>query len=273
MTAVEDLFAEESDLFLDEICTWLAVEHNITISSSSLSRNLKQAGLSRKMLQKIARELDDIRREEFKDSLRNDFIGDDSEFIVLDETSKNQHTYARHYGRSHHGQRAQLCDVSVRGDRYSLCAAMTIDGYLATRVIEGSFDAQEFYGFVLEDVVFLSYCNICLAFQDLFNQLPHMNPYPEERSVLVLDNCRIHHNQDLVDLVESAGCVILYLPPYSPDLTPIEESFGALKAYIRRHGDKLRRYEDPVEALYEATGCITPENAYAWFKNAGYIVT
>ncbi|KAG2752908.1 hypothetical protein P692DRAFT_20829810 [Suillus brevipes Sb2] len=68
MTAIEDLFTEESDLFLDEICTWL--EHGITISSSSLSRSLKQAGLSRKMLQKIARERDDARREEFKDGLR-----------------------------------------------------------------------------------------------------------------------------------------------------------------------------------------------------------
>ncbi|KAG2737687.1 hypothetical protein P692DRAFT_201661930, partial [Suillus brevipes Sb2] len=164
MMAVEDLFAEESDLFLDEICTWLAVEHDITISSSSLSRNLKQVGLSRKMLQKIASERDDVCRED-----------------------KNERTYARHYGRSHYGQRAQLCDVFVQGDRYSLCAAMTIDGYLATRVVEGSFDAQEFYDFVLEDV------------------LPHMNPYPEEQSVLVLDNCRIHHNQELVDLVESAG--------------------------------------------------------------------
>ncbi|KAG2369712.1 hypothetical protein BDR07DRAFT_1266944, partial [Suillus spraguei] len=73
---------------------------------------------------------------------------------------------------------------------------------------------------------------------------------------------------------------VLYLPPYSPDLTPIEESFSAckfslstVKAYICHHGDKLRQYEDPVEALYEATGCITPENAYAWFKNAGYIAT
>jgi hypothetical protein len=168
MTAIEDLFAEEPDLFLDEICTWLVVEHGITISSSSLSRSLKQAGLSRKMLQKIARECDDARREDFKDGLQNDFVGDGSEFVVLDETSKNERTYACHYGRSHYGQHAQLCDVFIRGDRYSLCAAMTIDGYLATRVIEGSFDAQEFYDFVLEYVVILSCCNIYSAFRALF---------------------------------------------------------------------------------------------------------
>jgi DDE superfamily endonuclease len=53
-----------------------------------------------------------------------------------------------------------------------------------------------------------------------------MNPYPDTCSVLVLDNCRIHHNEALVELVHAAGCLILYLPAYSPDLNPIEESFS-----------------------------------------------
>jgi hypothetical protein len=70
-----------------------------------------------------------------------------------------------------------------------------------------------------------------------------MKPFPDERSVLILDNCRIHHNEALVDLVISAGkypsylhahfstkpysgCLIMYLPAYSPDLNPIEESFS-----------------------------------------------
>lgn len=59
-----------------------------------------------------------------------------------------------------------------------------------------------------------------------FFQLPQMNPYPDFRSVLVLDNCRIHHNEALVDMVRAAGCLILYLHAYSPDSNPIEESFS-----------------------------------------------
>jgi transposase len=54
-----------------------------------------------------------------------------------------------------------------------------------------------------------------------------MNPFPDERSVLVLDNCRIHHNEALTDFVHAAGCLLLYLPAYSPDLNPIKESFSA----------------------------------------------
>jgi transposase len=72
-----------------------------------------------------------------------------------------------------------------------------------------------------------------------------MNPWPDDRSILVLDNCRIHHNDALVELFANSGvymchiqflfpshvcfqgCILAYLPPYSPDLTPIEESYSA----------------------------------------------
>ncbi|KAG2356269.1 hypothetical protein BDR07DRAFT_1423763 [Suillus spraguei] len=57
MTAVENLFAQESDLFLDGLSTWLAVEHNSNITPSSLSRNFKEVGLSRKIVQIIVAEV------------------------------------------------------------------------------------------------------------------------------------------------------------------------------------------------------------------------
>ncbi|KAG0699689.1 hypothetical protein DFH29DRAFT_808702 [Suillus ampliporus] len=68
---------------------------------------------------------------------------------------------------------------------------------------------------------------------------------------------------------------MLFLPPYSPDLTPIEESFSACMPWslsFHRHVDKLRQHHDPVFALMEVMSCITAEKAYGWFKNAGYIV-
>jgi transposase len=75
LTAIEDLFTEDSDFFLDEVCTWLTFEHQITISTSALSRSLTQAGLTRKVLRKLACERDEVRREEFRAGLQNDFIG------------------------------------------------------------------------------------------------------------------------------------------------------------------------------------------------------
>ncbi|KAJ8584982.1 hypothetical protein M405DRAFT_746054, partial [Rhizopogon salebrosus TDB-379] len=163
MTVCEDLLAEESDIYLDELTTWLALTHDISISVSTLCRNLKEAGLTRKLLHRLAVERDE------------------------EHLSKNEITWARHYGRAMAGQRAALADVFVRGDRYSLVAAITTEGYMAAHVVEGSFDSETFYDFIATKV------------------LPSMNPFPAERSVLVLDNCRIHHNEDLYELVRAAG--------------------------------------------------------------------
>jgi hypothetical protein len=125
----------------------------VIVSPSTLSRNLIDAGLTRKRLHKLAIERDEEVRDEFKESLRNDFSGDGSEFVCLDETSKNGHTYGQQFGRAMSGEQAELKDVFVHGDRYSLVAAITTEGYIVSRVVPGSFDSFEFYDFVAEDVV------------------------------------------------------------------------------------------------------------------------
>ena len=66
--------------------------------------------------------------------------------------------------------------------------------------------------------------------------------------------------------------MLLYLPPYSPDLSPIEESFSTWKAYLRRCGLTLQDIEDPIFTLLDSIGCITAEMATQWFHHAGYIV-
>ncbi|KAF8238355.1 hypothetical protein L208DRAFT_1355350 [Tricholoma matsutake] len=107
---------------------------------------------------------------------------------------------------------------------------------------------------------------------DLTSQLPRMNTFPDVQSVLILDNCRIHHTDTLQEILNDAGVMLLYLPPYSPDLSPIEESFSTWKAHLRRHGTIMRGAEDPILVLLEACGCIAAEMATAWFEHAGYIV-
>jgi transposase len=66
--------------------------------------------------------------------------------------------------------------------------------------------------------------------------------------------------------------MLLYLPPYSPDLNPIEESFSTWKAYLRRQGRSLQDDEDPILMLLESVGCITADMAVNWIHHAGYIV-
>ncbi|KIO07410.1 hypothetical protein M404DRAFT_136641, partial [Pisolithus tinctorius Marx 270] len=64
---------------------------------------------------------------------------------------------------------------------------------------------------------------------------------------------------------------LMFLPPYSPDLNPIEESFSTLKAHLRRHTHHLRREEDPINTLLEATSYITAGKCQEWIRHADYI--
>ena len=73
--------------------------------------------------------------------------------MFLDETSKDERSYARLQGRSLAGERAVLRDVFVRGDRYSVLAALTLDGYMSVRVVMDAFDSLEFFEFVADEVV------------------------------------------------------------------------------------------------------------------------
>ncbi|KAF8576354.1 hypothetical protein K439DRAFT_1284357, partial [Ramaria rubella] len=63
---------------------------------------------------------------------------------------------------------------------------------------------------------------------------------------------------------------LLYLPPYSPDLNPIEESFSVVKAWLRRHKFDVQNSVDAIAVLQEACKHVTAEMARAFFKNSGY---
>jgi hypothetical protein len=73
------------------------------------------------------------------------------------------------------------------------------------------------------------------VFEDFIEQLlQHCGKWPEPKSVLVMDNASFHHSGRVEELCSNAGVKLIYLPPYSPDLNPIEEFFSELKAFIRR---------------------------------------
>jgi hypothetical protein len=82
-------------------------------------------GLSRKVLHKIASERDEERRAAFIHSIQHDFSGTGDGFVTIDESSKNEHDVARRYGRSLLGRPADFTDPFIRGQRYSLVAAMS----------------------------------------------------------------------------------------------------------------------------------------------------
>jgi len=97
-----------------------------------------------------------------------------------------------------------------------------------------------------------------------------MNPYPHTRSVLILDNARIHHDNGLLEYLDAFGVHVEFLPPYSPDLNPIETAFSYIKGYLKRYNYFVESCSDPMYPLLIACSQITPSLSDAFFNGAGY---
>jgi len=151
ISKVMDQLLVEPDMYLDEIQSWIAVHQEIGISRSSLAKLIEDVGFSYKSLHKAAAERDEDEREEFRAWARETLVPE--MIVAVDESSKDDRTIYRHCGRSPSGMQATVSTQFVRGERYSLLAAMSVDGYVSTRVVGGSVDAAEFFDFIVGDVV------------------------------------------------------------------------------------------------------------------------
>jgi transposase len=150
-----ELVQQALELYLDEIQEWLAVTHDVGLSRSAIDQLLRDAGLTYKMLQKAAIERDEFHRDEFRNWVSANLVA--SMIVTADESSKDDHTIFRWWGRSARGDRAIVESNFVCGERYSIVAAISIDGYEAVRVVDGSVDSAEFFDFIVEDVVSNNY--------------------------------------------------------------------------------------------------------------------
>jgi DDE superfamily endonuclease len=109
-----------------------------------------------------------------------------------------------------------------------------------------------------------------------FRVLPECNPFPAEKSVIVMDNASFHHSERIRQMCAEAGVKLIYLPPYSPDFNPIEEFFSELKAFIKRN---WRMYLNMTDRSHQAFAiylkfCVKEagsraESARGHFKHAG----
>jgi transposase len=87
--------------------------------------------------------------------------------------------------------------------------------------------------------------------------------------VVLMDNLGAHRGDRERELIEDRGCSLLYLPPYSPDFSPIEEAFSKVKALLRKASARTR--EALVEAIGMALSAVTPEDAMGFFGHCGYL--
>ena len=89
--------------------------------------------------------------------------------------------------------------------------------------------------------------------------------------VFFIDNHVVHCVREVVEHVYNSGAIIRFLPPYSPDLNPIEEAFAKVKRYLRQNDLVLQSVADPSPLVWDAFGQITPNDCQGYMNHAGYI--
>jgi transposase len=105
-----------------------------------------------------------------------------------------------------------------------------------------------------------------VVFEAYVEQVLAPTLYPGQ--IVVMDNLSAHKGGRVKELVEEQGCQLLYLPPYSPDLNPIEEAFAKIKSLLRKAEGRTR--EALVKALGEAISAVSSKDARGFLKHCGY---
>lgn len=194
----------------------------------------------------MERNRDDVKekRDEWK---KSQVSMDTSKLVFLDESGINT-GMTRIYGRALNGERVVEYTPDVRFQRTSILSSIDSKGNYVPMIYSGALNGE----------LFKSYLENFLV--------PNLN----QGDIVIMDNLSSHKVTGVEDLIESAGAMILFLPPYSPDLNPIEQMWSKIKSYLRKC--KARTKDSLEKAIEEAFTKVTQSDINGWFKCAGYSI-
>jgi transposase len=165
--------------------------------------------------------------------------------VFFDEIGVNT-KMVRLHGRCPQSQR--LIDFAPAGhySNSTLMSGMRLDGIVAPMLLDGPVNGEAFAGYVEQ----------CLA------------PALEPGDILIIDNLPAHKSARVTAAIEGAGCVLVYLPPYSPDFNPIENMWSKVKASVRAAA--ARTLDAVVNAVSVALHSVTQSDREGYFSHCGY---
>jgi transposase len=169
-----------------------------------------------------------------------------SRFVIVDESGYNLNLTPR-YARAPRGERAHATLPRNLPVNTTVIAALTSSGMPATMLVSGATDHHVVQAYVKQV----------------------LGPTLRPGQVVVLDNLSAHKRADLEPLLASYGCQVWFLPPYSPDLSPIELAFAKLKQAVRRAA--ARTSEALETAIAQALSMITASDAQGFFAHCGFL--
>lgn len=215
----------------------------IGAATSTIWRTLKRLGYSHKK-----RSVEAAERNEFDRAAWKVLVAEQIEaerFVFVDEMGSNTSLYPL-CAWSLTGDRASCSVPRNRGKNTTLVASMTVECMGPALAMEGSTDSEVFESYIERFLV----------------------PSLESGQVVAMDNLNVHKGERVRELIEAADCRLLYLPTYSPDLSPIEQAFAKIKGMLRRA--EARDREILTELLGMALSAVTADDAHGFFKSCGY---
>ncbi|MBW4490614.1 MAG: IS630 family transposase [Trichocoleus desertorum ATA4-8-CV12] len=174
---------------------------------------------------------------------------DPRNLVFIDETGIHL-AMTRLYGRAPIGERLYDSEApSNGGQNISLIGGMSIDGLIATLSIVGSVNTDVFLFYIQEILI----------------------PQLWVGAIIVMDNLPVHHASVVQEAIAAVGANVVFLPPYSPDLSPIELCWSKLKQLLR--SAKARTKEALDQALTQIINeCISDDDALGWFAHCGLFI-
>jgi transposase len=169
------------------------------------------------------------------------------DLVFLDEAGCHQ-ALTRLDARAPRGQRAQATQPVNRGRHITMLGGLSLQGLVAAMTVEGFTDGAVFRACLREVLV------------------PPLRP----GQILLMDHLTAHQVAGVADACAAAGVRLLYLPPSSPDWSPIAEGWSTVKTLWRAKA--ARTLEALEQAIAEALAAITRRDAHGWFAHAGYCV-
>lgn len=199
-------------------------------------------GLDAKKKSLIASERDEAVRAAFR---ATSALWEATRLVFVDESGA-QTTMTPRYSRAPRGERAYGSVPRNHGTNTTLVASLSLAGMGEAMTLAGALDADAFAAYLTTFLV------------------PSLVP----GTIVVLDNLSVHHDKRVRVLIEEAGCTLVYLPAYSPDLTPIEQAFSKIKESLRRVGARTQEALDA--AITAALASVTVQDAIGWFTHCDY---
>jgi transposase len=166
-------------------------------------------------------------------------------FVFLDETGVAT-DLIRRYGRGPRGQRVADHAPFGHWEMCTVVAGLRADGLIAPAVLNGPIDTDSFHAYVTQILV------------------PTLRP----GDCVVLDNLNVHKDPASAREITGAGATVHFLPPYSPDLNPIELAFAKLKAFLR--ATRPRSFDEICRRVAEALGLYSVTECAAYLRHCGY---